>query len=108
MQRTALAEIACGHVTASSALGREFTRSRDPRVLMSTLRALEARELAERAFPAASAYVGGPPLARVRLTPAGITALASALDIPSAGANASPIAVPRALPLAAPSAPRSR
>ncbi|MGW2479912.1 hypothetical protein ACWCWQ_08835 [Streptomyces sp. NPDC001571] len=108
VQRTALAEIACGHVTASSALGREFTRSRDPKVLMSTLRALEAKELAERAFPAASAYVGGPPLARVRLAPAGITALASALDRPSARANTSPIAVPRALPLAAPSAPRSR
>lgn len=62
VQRTALAETARGHVAASSSLGRESTRSRDPKVLISTLRTLEAKGLVERtARSAPAAYVGGPP-----------------------------------------------
>ncbi|AVH55693.1 MULTISPECIES: hypothetical protein [Streptomyces] len=76
-QHSALAQIACGHVVASSSLGREFTRSREPKVLMSILRTLESKGLAERTPNSAlPAYRGGPPQDRVRLTPAGITALA--------------------------------
>lgn len=76
--RTALTQIACGHVVASNSLGREFTRSREPRVLMSTLRVLESNDLAERIPNSApGAYTGGPAQDRVHLTPAGITALAS-------------------------------
>ncbi|MFF2508690.1 hypothetical protein ACFVTY_35795 [Streptomyces sp. NPDC058067] len=109
VQRTALAEIACGHVVASSSLGREFTRSREPKVLMSTLRSLEAKGLAERtARSAHAAYVGGPPLDRVRLTSAGITALASVIDAPAAGPSTAPGTTPRPLPAAAQAATRSR
>ncbi|MFI9829763.1 hypothetical protein ACIHIX_18965 [Streptomyces sp. NPDC051913] len=101
MHRTALAEIACGHVVASSSLGREFTRSREPKVLMSTLRTLETKGLAERtARSAPAAYVGGPSLDRVRLTSAGITALASVIDAPPAGPRTAPGATPRPLPSA--------
>ncbi|WP_242442176.1 hypothetical protein [Streptomyces sp. CB02460] len=71
-QREALAEIARGHVVAGSSLGREFTRSREPKVLLSTLRALEAKGLVERtANSALAAFVGGPPQDRVRLTSEG-------------------------------------
>ncbi|MFG3293364.1 hypothetical protein ACGF3G_31760 [Streptomyces sp. NPDC048179] len=107
--RTALAEIACGHVTASSSLGREFTRSREPKVLMSTLRALETKGLAERTTGTArAAYVGGPPLDRVRLTSAGITALASVIDAPPAGPRTAPGTTPRPLPAAGQATTRSR
>lgn len=109
VQRTALAEIACGHVVASSSLGREFTRSREPKVLMSTLRALETRGLTERtARSAHAAYLGGPPLDRVRLTSAGITALVSVIDAPPAGPRTAPGTTPRPLPAAAQAATRSR
>ncbi|WDF35717.1 hypothetical protein PBV52_02320 [Streptomyces sp. T12] len=109
VHRTALAEIACGHVVASSSLGREFTRSREPKVLMSTLRALETKGLAERtAGSAHAAYVGGPPLDRVRLTPAGITALASVIDSPPAGPSTAPATTPRPLPATAQATARSR
>ncbi|MCG7207283.1 hypothetical protein [Streptomyces arenae] len=109
VHRTALAEIACGHVVASSSLGREFTRSREPKVLMSTLRALETRGLAERtAGSAPAAYVGGPPLGRVRLTSAGITALASVIDVPPAGPSTAPGTTPRPLPATAQATARSR
>ncbi|MFE7302682.1 hypothetical protein [Streptomyces sp. NPDC057579] len=109
VQRTALAEIACGHVVASSSLGREFTRSREPKVLMSTLRALETKGLAERtAGSAYAAYVGGPPLDRARLTSAGITALASLIDSPPAGPSAAPGTTPRPLPATAQVIARSR
>ncbi|MFE7272427.1 hypothetical protein [Streptomyces sp. NPDC057623] len=107
--RTALAEIAYGHVTASSSLGREFTRSREPKVLMSTLRTLESKGLAERTTGTArAAYVGGPPLDRVRLTPAGITALASVIDAPHAGSRTAPGTTPRPLPATAQATTRSR
>jgi DNA-binding HxlR family transcriptional regulator len=106
VQRTALAQVACGDVVASSSLGREFTRSREPKVLMSTLRALEAKGLAERtARSARAAYIGGPPLDRVRLTSAGITALASAIGaMPNTGLKTRP----RPLPATAQATTRSR
>ncbi|MGW1224878.1 hypothetical protein [Streptomyces sp. NPDC002530] len=85
VQCDALTEIACGHVVTGSSLGREFTRSREPKVLMSTLRALEAKGLAERtAASAHAAYIGGPPQDRVRLTAPGITSLASVIGLPPA------------------------
>ncbi|GGU13716.1 hypothetical protein [Streptomyces violascens] len=109
VQRTALTEIACGHVVASSSLGREFTRSREPKVLMSTLRALETKGLAERAAGTAhAAYIGGPPQDRVRLTSAGINALASVIALPPAGPSAAPGTTPRPLPATAQATTRSR
>ncbi|ROQ70151.1 hypothetical protein EDD93_4658 [Streptomyces sp. 840.1] len=109
VQCDALSEIARGHVVASSSLGREFTRSREPRVLMSTLRALEAKGLVERtANSAHAAYVGGPPLDRVRLTSAGITALASVIGLPPARPMTAPGTTPRPLPSPAPATARSR
>ncbi|MER5826165.1 hypothetical protein ABT086_28865 [Streptomyces mirabilis] len=108
-QRTALVQIACGHVVASSSLGREFTRSREPKILMSTLRALESKDLAERTPNSApGAYIGGPPQDRVRLTPAGITALASVIGLPPTGPGAAPGTAPRPIPTATPTATRSR
>lgn len=109
VHRTALAEIACGHVVASSSLGREFTRSREPKVLMTTLRALETKGLTEKAMGSApAAYIGGPHLDRVRLTPAGITALASVIGLPTAGSSPTPATTPRPLPAAAQATTRSR
>ncbi|MFD9630199.1 hypothetical protein [Streptomyces violascens] len=109
VQRTALAEIACGHVTSSSSLGREFTRSREPKVLMSTLRALETKGLAERtARSAPAAYISGPPLDRVRLTAAGITALASVIGTPPAGPGTTPGTTPHPMPAIAHAATRTR
>ncbi|MCZ0974347.1 hypothetical protein O1L55_30065 [Streptomyces albulus] len=109
VQRTALAEIACGHVVASSSLGREFTRSREPKVLMSTLRALETKGLAERtAGSVRPLYAGSPHLDRARLTSAGITALASVIDSPPAGPSTAPGTTPRPLPATAQVIARSR
>ncbi|MEU9240721.1 hypothetical protein [Streptomyces sp. NPDC048385] len=108
-QRTALAQIACGHVVASSSLGREFTRSREPKVLMSTLRALESKDLAERTPNSAlGAYIGGPPQDRVRLTPAGVTALATVIGLPPARPGTAPGVTPRPIPTAAQATTRSR
>lgn len=108
-QRTALTQIACGHVVASTSLGREFTRSREPKVSMSTLRSLESKGLAERAPNSAlPAYQGGPPQDRVRLTPAGITTLAAAITAYTTGPNSALGAVPRPVPAAAQAATRSR
>ncbi|MGC0342705.1 hypothetical protein [Streptomyces sp. SLBN-8D4] len=82
-QRTALWEIACGHVMATSSLGRQYVHYRDERVLIGTLRSLEANGLAERVpQSASSAYVGGPLQDRVRLTAVGTTALAAAISRP--------------------------
>ena len=109
MHRAALAEIACGHVVASSSLRREFTRSREPKVLMSTLRVLETKGLAERVTGSTpAAYIGGPNLDRVRLTPTGVTALASVLGLPAAGSSSAPAATLRPLPTAAQAAARNR
>ncbi|MFD4177250.1 hypothetical protein [Streptomyces anulatus] len=109
VQCDALAEIARGHVVASSLMEREFTRSREPKVLMSTLRALEARGLVKRSADSAhSAYVGGPPQDRVRLTETGIASLASVLELPLARPSAAPGTTPRPLPAAAQATTRSR
>ncbi|NIY65620.1 hypothetical protein [Streptomyces malaysiensis] len=84
-QHTALWEIACGHVVATSSLGRQYVHYRDEHVLIGTLRSLEASGLAERIPNSApSAYVGGPLQDRVRLTTAGTTALAAAISRPPA------------------------
>ncbi|AKH83907.1 hypothetical protein AA958_18805 [Streptomyces sp. CNQ-509] len=83
-RRTALAEIARGHVTVSNLFDRERAQSRrHNRVRLSTLRALEKHHLADRDPSSAPAtYIGGPPQDRIRLTPAGITALASVIALP--------------------------
>jgi hypothetical protein len=108
-QRSALVQIASGHVAASSSLGREFTRSREPKVLMSTLRTLESKDLAERTPNSAQpAYHGGPPQDRVRLTPAGITVLASGIGLPAAGPGTALGATPHPIPAASQAATRSR
>ncbi|THC47326.1 winged helix-turn-helix transcriptional regulator [Streptomyces sp. A1499] len=105
--RTALWEIACGNVVTTSALGRQYVHYRDERVLISTLRALEANGLAERVPTSApSAYVGGPLQDRVRLTAAGTTALASTLSNPPA--RSAPGTYPAPAPTAASTAARSR
>ncbi|WP_371551335.1 hypothetical protein OG266_38235 [Streptomyces sp. NBC_00554] len=108
-QRTALAQIACGHVVASSSLGREFTRSREPKVLMSTLRALESKDLAERTPNSAlGAYLGGPAQDRVCLTQAGVTALASVIGLPPARPGTAPGTTPRPIPTATQATTRIR
>ncbi|MFF3460290.1 hypothetical protein ACFYXH_39610 [Streptomyces sp. NPDC002730] len=94
---------------STSSLGREFLRSREPKVLMSTLRALETKGLAERTPRSAhAAYVGGPPLDRVRLTSAGITALASLIGSPPARPSTAPGTTPHPLPATAQATTRSR
>lgn len=108
---TALWEIACGNVVATSSLGRQYVHYRDERVLIGTLRALEAKGLAERVLKSApSAYVGGPLQDRVRLTPAGTTALATAISSPSArrAPGTTPAPAPALAPTAAKTAARSR
>lgn len=106
-QHTALWEIACGHVVATSSLGRQYVHYRDERVLIGTLRSLEANGLAER-IPksAASAYVGGPLQDRVRLTAAGTTALAAAISRPPTART--PGTTPAPAHAAAKTATRSR
>ncbi|MCX5417668.1 hypothetical protein [Streptomyces sp. NBC_00059] len=94
---------------AGSSLDREFTRSREPKVLTSTLRALEAKGLVEKTTNSAhAAYVGGPPQDRVRLTAAGITSLASVIELPPARPSAAPGTTPRPLPATAQATARSR
>ncbi|KPC71488.1 hypothetical protein ABZ038_11820 [Streptomyces sp. NPDC006349] len=108
-QCDALTEIARGHVVAGSSLDREFTHSREPKVLMSTLRALEAKGLVERtANSAHAAYVGGPPQDRVRLTAAGITSLASVIELAPARPSAAPGTTPRPLRATTQATARSR
>ncbi|MFJ8248478.1 hypothetical protein [Streptomyces sp. NPDC094466] len=78
---TALREIALGNVVATSSQGREYVHYRDERVLIGTLRSLEANGLTERVPDSApSAYVGGPLQDRIRLTSVGVTALAAAIS----------------------------
>ncbi|MFI7102727.1 hypothetical protein ACIBK8_25600 [Streptomyces sp. NPDC050161] len=107
-EHTALQEIARGHIVATSSQGRHYVHYRDARVLISTLRSLEAKDLVARtpkSAPAAS--TGGPLQDRVRLTPAGTTALATTIALPPASGTA-PSTTPRPLPAAAPAAARSR
>ncbi|MEV8293135.1 hypothetical protein ACFVLG_31920 [Streptomyces rochei] len=104
---TALWEIACGNVVVTSSLGRQNVHYRDERVLLGTLRALEAKGLTERVPESApAAYVGGPLQDRVRLTPAGTTALATAISSPPT--RRAPGTTPAPPPTAAKTAARSR
>ncbi|AUH40542.1 hypothetical protein [Streptomyces sp. CMB-StM0423] len=99
-RRTALAEIARGHVTVSILFDRERAQSRrHNRVRLSTLRALEKHHLTGRDPGSAPAtYIGGPPQDRFRLTPAGITALASVIALPPPPRRTSPGAALRPAP----------
>ncbi|MFJ6017249.1 hypothetical protein [Streptomyces sp. NPDC092952] len=84
-QHTALREIACGNVVATNSSGRQYVHYRDERVVIGTLRALEAKGLAERVpNSASSAYAGGLLRDRVRLTSVGTTTLAAAISSPPA------------------------
>ncbi|MFI8880301.1 hypothetical protein [Streptomyces sp. NPDC055243] len=104
---TALRAIACGNVVATSSLGRQYVHYRNERVLIGTLRSLEANGLAERVPKSApSAYVGGPLQDRVRLTVAGATALAATLSRPPV--TTAPGTTPPPAPAAAKTAARSR
>ncbi|MFD5111671.1 hypothetical protein ACFWNG_05040 [Streptomyces sp. NPDC058391] len=107
-QHTALWEIARGHVVATGSPGRPYVPYRGARVLISTLRSLEAKDLAERVPKSASSvYTGGPLQDRVRLTSAGAIALASALGLPPS-TGATPGTTPPPVPTAAQTAARSR
>ncbi|MFI1677392.1 hypothetical protein [Streptomyces sp. NPDC020607] len=109
IQHSALEQIARGHVVANSSLGREYTRSHEPKISMSTLRSLEAENLAERApATACPPYHGGPLQDRVRLTPAGIATLATVLARPAPQQNTGPSAAAVPLPAAAPATAKSR
>ncbi|MFD4592875.1 hypothetical protein [Streptomyces rubiginosohelvolus] len=80
---TALREIALGNVVTTSSQGREYAHYRDERVLIGTLRSLEANGLTERVPKSApSAYIGGPLQDRIRLTSVGVTALAAVISNP--------------------------
>ncbi|WP_327669541.1 MULTISPECIES: hypothetical protein [unclassified Streptomyces] len=104
---TALWEVACGNVVATSSLGRQYVHYRDERILIGTLRSLEAKGLAVRAAKSApSAYIGGPLQDRVRLTLAGTTALAAAISSPLA--PTAPGTTPAPTLTAAKTAARSR
>ncbi|MFE4212170.1 hypothetical protein [Streptomyces sp. NPDC056844] len=107
-QHTALWEIACGNVVATSSLGRQYVHSRDARVQIGTLRSLEDQNLAERVPQSAPpAYVGGPLQDRVRLTSAGTTSLASTICLRPAAGNP-PATTPPPAPVSARRAARSR
>ncbi|WP_329472466.1 hypothetical protein OIE75_28085 [Streptomyces sp. NBC_01723] len=94
-------------MVVTSSLGRQNVHYRDERVLMGTLRALEAKGLAERVPQSApAAYVGGPLQDRVRLTPAGTTALATAISSPPT--RRAPGTTPAPAPTAAKTAAHSR
>ncbi|AJE87401.1 hypothetical protein SLNWT_7025 [Streptomyces albus] len=103
-QYTALAEIARGHLVTASSLGRQYVHYRDHRVPISTVRSLEAKDLAERTpNSAAPASAYGPLQDRVRLTAAGVTAFAAALSLPE-----HPGPTPSPLPAASPRPHRGR
>ncbi|MGW1816229.1 hypothetical protein ACWCQM_21995 [Streptomyces sp. NPDC002125] len=107
-QDLALRAIARGHVVATTSQGRHYVHSRDARVLIGTLRSLEANDLVERVPQSASpAFVGGPLQDRVRLTSAGTTALASTIGLPPVAASPSATVSPPA-PASARTAARSR
>ncbi|AWL37206.1 MULTISPECIES: hypothetical protein [Streptomyces] len=107
-QHTALWEIACGNVVATSSLGRQYVHYRDARVLIGTLRSLEANGLVERVPQSAPpAYVGGPLQDRVRLTSTGTTALASTICLPPA-AGSPTATTPPPTPVSAQTAARRR
>ncbi|MEV0577103.1 hypothetical protein [Streptomyces sp. NPDC050392] len=87
----ALHDIAQGRAVVTKSMGRQYVNNRGPRILVSTLRHLESTGLVDRAEgSAAPAFKGGPPLDRLRLTPAGMTAVASFIGLPPAGTNTPP------------------
>lgn len=84
----ALYEIARGHVVVTESVDRQYVHSRGIRVPISTVRHLESHGLINRAGgSAAPAFKGGPPQDRVRLTPAGVTAVASFIGLPPASTS---------------------
>ncbi|MGW5096396.1 hypothetical protein ACWEQ1_17685 [Streptomyces nodosus] len=106
-QQTALWEIGCGNVVATNSMGRQYVHYRGERVVIGTLRALEADGLAERVPTSApSAYIGGPLQDRVRLTAAGTTVLAAAISRPPTART--PRTTPAHVPAAAKAATRTR
>lgn len=108
VQRAALWEIACGHVVATSSLGRHYVHYRDTRVLISTVRSLESKDLVRRKEKSAPpAFHGGPPQDRIHLTPAGTTAFASFITQPLSAGAAAPAQAVRAVPIP-PTAARNR
>ncbi|MFJ6438658.1 hypothetical protein [Streptomyces sp. NPDC091416] len=93
--RAALHDIARGRAVVTESMGRQYVNNRGPRILISTLRHLESNGLVDRAEgSAAPAFKGGPPLDRLRLTPAGMTAVASFIGLPPAGSTAPTRVVP--------------
>ncbi|MFD9817505.1 hypothetical protein [Streptomyces violascens] len=94
LQYSALQEIVRGHIAVAESLGRQYVHSRDTRVLVSTLRSLEAKGLITReAKSAPPAYYGGPPPDRIRLTTLGTTALAARIGLTPAAPAAPATAV---------------
>ncbi|MCC2276236.1 hypothetical protein LKL35_12550 [Streptomyces sp. ET3-23] len=96
VQHSALQEVARGHIRVSESLGRQYVHSRDVRVLISTLRSLEAKDLIAREPKSAPpAYTGGPLPDRVRLTSRGTAAVAAFIELsPAARAKATATARP--------------
>ncbi|MCD9193428.1 hypothetical protein [Streptomyces albireticuli] len=96
VQHSALQEVARGHIRVSESLGRQYVHSRDVRVLISTLRSLEAKGLIAREPKSAPpAYVGGPLPDRVRLTSHGAATVAAFIGLsPAARAKATATARP--------------
>ncbi|MER7932927.1 MULTISPECIES: hypothetical protein [unclassified Streptomyces] len=106
-QRDALWEIGCGNVVATNSQGRQYVHYRDERVLIGTVRELEADGLAERVPKSApSAYIGGLPRDRVRLTTAGAAALAAKISRPPTART--PRTAPASVPAATTASTRTR
>ncbi|MFE8911052.1 hypothetical protein [Streptomyces globisporus] len=105
VRQTALHEIALGHVVSTSSQGRDYVHSAGARVLIGTLRSLEASELAERVPESAPpAYVPGGRQDRIRLSPAGAIALATVIGSSPAAREPSPTPAPA--PASTKTAPR--
>ncbi|WP_326682048.1 hypothetical protein [Streptomyces sp. NBC_01237] len=93
----ALYEITRGRAVVTESMGRRYVNSRGPRILISTLRHLESNGLVDcTEGSAAPAFKGAPPLDRLRLTPAGATAVASFIGLPPARPAAPTRVVPPA------------
>ncbi|WP_172381142.1 hypothetical protein [Streptomyces sp. MNP-20] len=87
-QEAALREVAQGYVVVTGSAERQYVHSRTTRVLISTLRSLEARNLIRRRTASARpAFYGGPPQDRVHLTRDGAAVLATSLTFPPAPAG---------------------
>ncbi|MFJ4703702.1 hypothetical protein ACIP6I_02410 [Streptomyces anulatus] len=102
VQYAALREIALGHVVTTSSSGRAYPHSTGDRVLLGTLRALQEHGFIDRSPRSApAAFHGGPHQHRVRLTPAGATALATVITPPPASRDTPAAATVHAAPAAA-------